>query len=120
MNEQVDHIINKFVTYKIKLDELQEIAPLVSTSEFKFEFEMAEDIHSVIQLEGREELHQELTAIIASEKLLQKKAKAIKLRDFKLQAIAASVLIICAIGIFKATSSDYNRIENFRKTYINK
>ncbi len=119
MNEEVDNIINKLVRFKITLQELEEIAPLVNSADFKEDYEMSEDLHTVIQQEGREELQNEIKELIQQEKKVIKAGKIIRLRDIRYQIAAACILIAFSVAVFNATTG-YNNENNFRKTYINK
>ena len=119
MNEEVDNIVNKLVRFKITLKELEEIAPLVNSADFKEDYEMSEDLHSVIQLEGREDLQNEIKELIKQEKEAIKAGKVIRMRDIRYQIAAACILVIFSVVVFSSTTG-YNNENNFRKTYINK
>jgi hypothetical protein len=119
MNEEVDNIVKKLVRFKITLKELEEIAPLVNSADFKEDYEISEDLHSVMQQEGREELQNEIKELINKEKEVIKAGKIIQLRDIRYQIAAACILGIFSVAVFTATTG-YNNENNFRKTYINK
>jgi pantothenate kinase len=119
MNEKIDGIISKFVSYRITIDELRELAPLLSTEEFEYQYAFLEDLQSVFQDEGKVELMAELKQIIIEEKQKEAKSKLGRLKDYTIYAIAACVLIACTVGVIKSTTG-YNDVKNFRKTYIEK
>jgi len=116
MDENIDNIINKFVKYKFKKSELEEIAPLIGTDEFNIHFELIKDIDTLMQEEGRNEIKKEVKNIIESEKKQNKKSSIIKMQDFKLQLVAASVLFTCSANVIKNKVS-YNLTSKFTKTY---
>ena len=117
MNESIDETINKLVKYKIKKNEIEGLAPFIGTEDFNEHYEFIEDINFVIEEEGRNELKQELKVIIQNEKIIEKRGKIIQLREYRLQAVAALILIICTVGVIKSTTG-YNKESNFRKTYL--
>ena len=116
MDENIDNIINKFVKYKFKKSELEEIAPLIGTDDFNTHFELIKDIDTLMQEEGRNEIKKEVKNIIESEKKQNKKSSIIKMQDFKLQLVAASVLFTCSANVIKNKVS-YNLTSKFTKTY---
>lgn len=119
MNENIDNIINKFVKYKITIDELEEISQLISTENFKSQYAFVEDLQTVFREEGKVDLITELRQIIEDEKNKDGKSMVVMLKDYAVHAVAASILIACTIGVVKSTTG-YNDVKNFRKTYIEK
>jgi|APCry1669193181_1035450.scaffolds.fasta_scaffold72061_3 hypothetical protein len=117
MDENIDSIINKFVKYKFNKSELEEIAPLIGSEEFNTHFELIQDINTLMQDEGRKELKKEIQDILEREKQTEKKGQIIRLKEYRLQAVAACFLIACAVGIIKSTTG-YNNESKFRKSYI--
>jgi len=117
MTEKIDYIINNLVKHQIALDDLKEIAPVINSSDFEELYEFTEDIQLVFQEEGQSILKNELKDMVENENRKSKISKVIRIKEYRLQAIAACVLLVCAIGILKVTKDDYNK-ENFRKTYI--
>ena len=71
MNEAIDNIINKFVNYKIRRSDLEEVAPFIGTEEFNEHYQLVEDVNSIFQEEGRNELRNELKSIIDIEKKIE-------------------------------------------------
>ena len=116
MDENIDNIINKFVKYKFKKSELEDIAPLIGTDDFNTHYDLIEDIDTLMQEEGRREIKIELQEILDSEKKQNKKSNIIKMQDFRLQLVAASVLFTCSANVIKNKIS-YNLTSNFTKTY---
>ena len=117
MNESIDNIINKFINYKIKRSELEEVAPFIGTEDFNEHYQLVEDVNAIFQEKGRNELRNELKGFIESEKRIEKRGKIIQLKEYRLQAIAACILVVCALGVIKSTTG-YNDHSKFRKTYI--
>ena len=117
MTEKIDYIVNNLVKYQISLDDLKEIAPVINSSDFEKLYEYIEDIQVVFQEEGKLILKNELKEMVENENRKLKISKVIKIKEYRLQAIAVCVLLVCALGIFKVTKNDYNN-ENFRKSYI--
>lgn len=118
MNERIANIINKFVKYKITLDELEETAPLISTEDFKSQYLFIEDIQAVFQEEGKVDLKKKLEQIIIEEKEREAtKSRIVKLKEYKMHAIAACILMVCSIAVFRSTTG-YNDVKHFRKSYI--
>lgn len=119
MNENIDNLINKFVRFKITLPELIDVAEVVNTADFKEQYELSEDVHAIIQEEGRAALNDEIKTLIEQEKKEVRRGKLLRLRDIRYQVAAACILIAFSAALFNATSG-YNNENNFRKTYINK
>jgi len=119
MTEKIDTAINKFVKYKFTINELEDVASFIKTDEFKSQYAFVEDLQAVFQEEGKVELREELKQILIEEKEKYAKFKIIRLKDYAIHAIAACVLIACTVGVIKSTTG-YNNVKHFRKTYIEK
>ena len=118
MNEEnIVSSIDKFVKYKFTLEELQEIAPLINSEDFAFKYKLTENIQAITKESGQEKLKSELRELIEIQKKETYHSRIVKLKSYKFHAIAASVLLVCGIGIFKSTTG-YNNESNFRKAYI--
>lgn len=109
--------IDKFVKFKFTLKELQEVAPLINSEDFAFKYKLTENIQAISKESAQVKVISEIRDLIAIHKNETYQARIINLKNYKFHIIAASVLLICGIGILKNTTG-YNNESNFRKAYI--
>ncbi len=119
MNERIDQTINKLVLHDFKLQDLEELKPHLGSSEFTMDYNLAENIKTIIVNDAREEIKSEIMDLIKEEKSKAKKVKVINIQTLGLKSIAACFLIICTISVIY-TASSYNNEKHFSKPNIYK
>ncbi len=100
LQENTLSIIDKLVSSKVTITELQEIVPLLSDPDFKDTFQLIEDLEYAIKPIGRSELRKE---IIAASNEYHKETKVIELKNaskWKLSAIAACFIALVGISAY--------------------
>jgi len=118
-DEIVSSCVDKFVRSGISLNEIKIVAPLISDEEFISKYALTEHLKEIISEDGRNDLRTELANIIKEEKQAVKSARIVQFRNYRLHAAAVLILIGCAIGVYNSTSG-YNDVKHFRKTYFQK
>lgn len=115
LQENTLSIIDKLVSSKVSISELQEIAPLLNDPDFKDTFQLVEDLECVIKPIGRSELRKE---IIAASNEYHKEMRVVELKNtskWKLSAIAACFIAIVGIsGYFIAGNNSNNDVYSSR------
>ena len=108
-DEKILSIIEKFVNSKVSIDELQQVAPFLNTSDFKETFQLIESIEIAVKPLGRAELKTELKS--ASNKY-HEEIKVVKLKNFTrwlMPAAAACILVIVGISSLQSMKSNLNK-----------
>lgn len=118
-DESISTCVDKFVRSGISLNEIKIVATLVSDDDFISRYELTEQLKAIISQEGRKDLKTELASLIKEEKQAVKSARIVQFRNYRLHAAAVLILIGCAIGVYNSTSG-YNDVKHFRKTYFQK
>jgi hypothetical protein len=109
LQENTLSIIDKLVNSKVTINELQQIAPLLSDSDFKDTFQLVEDLESAIKPIGRSKLRKE---IIAASSEYHKEMRVVELKNaskWKLSAIAACFVAMVGIAAYFVVGNYSNK-----------
>ena len=109
--------IERLVKYNFTLEELKELAPMISTENFSEKYKLSESIKLITKETAQNQLRNEIRFLIEDEKNLYKESKFTIIKTYKFHALAASVLLFCAVGIIKSTTG-YNNESKYRSSYI--
>lgn len=109
--------IDRFVKYNFTLEELKELAPMINTAEFSEKYDLSQNIKLLTKETGQNQLRNELRFLIEDEKNSYKDSKFTIIKTYKFHALAASVLLFCAVGLIKSTTG-YNNESKYRSSYI--
>ena len=109
--------IDRLVKYDFSLQELKDLAPLINSEDFEFKFNLSKGLKSITKEAGQMKIRNELKLIIEDEKNIYKESNFTIIKSYKFHALAASVLLFCAIGIVRSTTG-YNNESKYRSSYI--
>ena len=109
--------IERLVKYNFTLEELKDLAPIINTDEFSDKYILSNSIKLISKESGQNQIRNEIKFLIEDEKNIYKESRFTIIKSYKFHALAASVLLFCAIGLIRSTTG-YNNESKYRSAYI--